>query len=217
MTEETYKLLENQAKSEIISCKELEFLNVFIHRSSTNENEIEILMCPTETVGFLSSYIAISLNFDKKTKAFKYRLSGMEDISNIIFPMLNMAINYYFNCLIEKGPDSYVFRRTEQMLWMAYYRLPLTISQDEEEMRLWKELQLLPIEYIEIHRKLLAILNRRNDDIGKYRMEFLLSLISSKISKLYMDIGQITNNVNILKVESEKFRKEPIIGAEVHI
>lgn len=213
MTEEIYKLLEDQIKSEIAACKELEFLTTYFHKIYSNGQQIEIIICPTDAVGYLSSYLAMTVEYYQLTNRVDYRLleTGAD---GILLPTLKSAIDHYFNYLLDNlnrlSPNE---TRGEKVLWMAYYRLPLTVSQDEEEMRLWKELELLPLEYREIHRKLLAILNRRNDEIGKHKMEFLMSLISSKISKLYMDIGQTISKTNIFKVKLENFRKEPIIGA----
>jgi hypothetical protein len=90
-------------------------------------------------------------------------------------------------------------------------------ASSEEEERLWIELETIPFEWNQIAQNLSSLLNRKNDDIGKHRLYYILCSIVHLQKVAARQLCNLESEITSRSVNSEFMQKLSEIGSQKKI
>jgi len=173
----------SQFDKEISECREFEYVTIKLNKHEDPQRDtlkIDCIISPS--IYPFPAFTMLLHKANKKENSYHYTIVKLNPSFGIIHAAtLKEVISLFF----ERLKTNLVLSSEKKILklWMAYYSFSVN-TENTEEIRLWKELEQLPLDYQILAKSLGSILERRNDLIGKARMWFLLTNIRSKLEDL---------------------------------
>jgi len=197
------ELLINQFNKELSSCRYLENLIISTYYNISKEHlEINIRLhlkyhyIPTVVI-YLSPLFKILKNDDH----FCYIIESF----NLKSSYLEGVLNQWFERKLKDFNIDYPnLDKLEETFWAVYHHLPYT--ENDEDVRLWRELEKLPIDCEKILLDLTSSLKRRNDKLGQIRTWYLLDRIKANAEKIVETLSN--KSVELLVKYREEHRRK---------
>lgn len=186
--------LEGRFLKDLESCGELQLFDCYITGASSNRYPFNLkldspifLLVRVKWDTILQNYFYINL-YKQTTEegdptyiyVFEYNMgNGINQEYTSSGDTPRKVIKNFLNYILSKvSTDGCLLHPTDLffLAWGFYYYFKPT-SHDDHEIRLWKELEAIPNNWIRPLEDLMKILERKNDRVGQHRLWFLMTMI----------------------------------------